>query len=447
MPRARVLLLTVAMTVAAAVSSVAAVPALATSGHDYVQIAKLAGDQNGISLALPPELASYGTLGASIAVSADGKLLVAGDPALDEVLVFIRPANGVWKNAHAVIALHRYPGALYPQDVEALGTSVAVSADGSTIVAGAPYASTVPVDGQPQCCGAVDVYTEPAGGWQHANGLPMAEFTEKTPSAWDALGASVAIDAAGNAIVAGSPNEAIPGSIYLFTKPRTGWGHAPRASSPWFTAETPGGNSIDGNEFGESIAMSADGDTIAVGAPDQQGFEGAVYVVKRYANGGFRWHDMEDPATGSADSYFDCTGADGYGIFNPNLGTGVSISANGRTIVAGDPCAGTGGQAVVYADPRGGWLTATGQFTAGLTPPRIAAAFAQQDGNAVAISADADVVLADDPAFELGPGGFVDWVSEPARGWSHVNPPNVADFGEIEDPVGAGQRDQRHDSG
>jgi hypothetical protein len=137
------------------------------------------------------------------------------------------------------------------------------------------------------------------------------------------------------------------------------------------------------------------------------------------------YRELRDLASGTSDNFFICSpNSGGYGIDNPELGTTVAVSANGRTIAAGQPCAGTGGQAVIYAAPPDGWLSSgSSNITAGLTPLAPNAAYTQQFGFSVALSGDGKTAIASDPDFTNGYGAFVGWFHEPKQGWSHVNPP------------------------
>ena len=429
--------LVVGLTVAAVIAAVAAVSsgaALAASGDTYVQVAKLTGNSERSTAALVPSSSNFDTLGTSVAVSGNGNVLAVGAPGVSRVYVFVRPSNGAWKDAHETVALFPYAS----QD--SLGTSVAVSSDGKTIVAGAP--------GDNGTAGAVYVYTEPPGGWKESSGAPTLMLIGYQGAAGDYLGASVATDAAGNAIVAGAPGwSGGEGAIYLFTEHsggwRSGWTGVVPGAGVWANVGESGGNSAYGGDFGQSVAMSASADTIAVGAPFQDGWEGAVYVFERSHGQYAGYRELPDTASGTADNYFICSPNSGYGIGNPELGTSVSISSGGHTIAAGEPCAGTGGQAVVYTEPSHGWFDATGQITAGLTPLRPQVFDIQQYGYAVAISGSADAVLADDPSYTATSGGYVGWTLVPTRGWGHVNPPDASDFGSIfnQTPLAGGAYD------
>jgi hypothetical protein len=393
----------------------------------YVQIATLTPSTADAELGIANgNRAKWGireTFGDSVAESANGDVLVVGAPADNSVFVFLKPAHGGWKDAHPVARLKTNVQGQYPE----LGESVAISANGKTIVAGEPQVSI----GSGQQNGEALLYTEPSNGWKHSNGSPKASFSaDDSTGFFDWFGGSVAMDAAGDMIVVGSPgwqNE--EGAIYVFKKTSHGWLSA-RTDLAASVGE-PGANSDYGGEFGQSLSMSASGDVIAVGAPGTQGWEGAVYVFGRDTAG---YRELADTASGTSNSYFLCGGGS-VGVGNPELGSGVAVSSDGKTIATGQPCAGTGGQAVVYTEPKQGWQSASGRITAGLTPLGPDASRIRQLGWGVAMSGDASTIVAQDPYFPET-GGYADTFKRPARGWSHVNPPAPANFGSIRTSYG-----------
>jgi hypothetical protein len=411
-------------------SALALALALAHGADLFVPVATLTAGKGPSTPAIPRSSDPTETFGTAVAVSANGHVLVVGAPRVTRIYVFVRPANGRWKDAHQTIALLGFTNNDY------LGTSVAVSADGSTIVAGAPYENGG--------AGAVYIYVEPKGGWKHATVLPTNMLHAVDSTGNDALGASVAVSAHGSTIVAGAPGwRSEQGAIYLFRAAHNGWRHTSPLGSVWANVGEPGGNSAYGGVFGQTVAMSANADTIVVGAPNESGWEGGVYVFKR-AQGRYRgYRELHDLASGTADNYFICSTSSGYGIGNPELGTTVAVSADGHTIASGEPCAGTGGQTVVYTEPRGGWLNASSNITAGLTPLAPNAAYTQRFGYWVALSGDGKTAIATDPAFYNGYGAFVAWFRKPQRGWSHVNPPRAANFGDVsgETAIAGGNQD------
>jgi FG-GAP repeat len=388
----------------------------------YVQIGKLTPSTSDVSLGIENgNRSAFGandTFGTAVTESANGDVVVVGAPADNSAFVFVKPAHGGWQDAHPTARLEMNVSGQYPE----LGESVAVSADGKTIVVGEPQTTVASND----AAGEALVYTEPSKGWSHTSGLAKAVLAASDPSSFAYFGAAVAMDSGGDTIVIGSPGwDNQEGALYLFKRGSGGW--ASTTTGVAANVGEPGANSDYGGAFGQTVSMSSSGDVIAVGAPGAQGWEGAVYVFGHDLSG---YRELADGASGTSDKYFTCSGSGGYGIFNPNLGNSVAVSANGKTIAAGEPCAGTGGQAVIYDEPSHGWSTASGNITGGLTPLRPDALNILLLGTSVAISGDASTIVADDPAYE-GAGGYAATFRRPAKGWSHVNPPVAANFGSL----------------
>ena len=112
------------------------------------------------------------------------------------VYVFQRPETG-WANGAQTAELQASDGTANL----ALGSAVSVSADASTIAAGARgYGGNT---GPTPFTGAVYVFVRPPGGW--ASGTQTAELTASDAGGSASLGSTVAISADGNTIVAGAP--------------------------------------------------------------------------------------------------------------------------------------------------------------------------------------------------------------------------------------------------
>jgi hypothetical protein len=388
----------------------------------YVQIAELTpsafdtslGNSNGER----SQLGATDTFGTSVTESANGNVVVVGAPDDNSAFVFVKPAHGGWTNAHPTARLETDVQAQYPE----LGDSVAVSADGKTIVVGEPHVMI----GSNGSAGEALIYTEPSDGWHHATGYQTAILAPADPSQFGNFGAAVATDSSGDTIVVGAPgwnNE--EGALYLFRRGAHGW--ATTTSGPAANVGEPGANNGFGGNLGVSVSMSASGDVIAVAAPNTSNYEGAVYVFGRDLAG---YHELADTASGTSDKYFICSGGGGYGIFNPELGNSVAVSADGKTIVAGEPCAGDGGQAVVYSEPQHGWNTDSGDISGGLTPLRPDVFNTQFLGAIVAIAGNGSTIVADDPEY-LRTGGYVATFRRPTKGWNHINPPVTNNFGSL----------------
>jgi hypothetical protein len=180
----------------------------------------------------------------AIASDAEGRFRVAGNPRAQRgtLLVFDRDAAG-----DQLVAALGIDGAF------SLGYSVAMSADGTTIVAGAPFAG-------PEW-GGVYVFVRPDGGW--AGTVPAARLITDGPDL-DSLGWSVAVSADGETIVAGAPFNDTTGFEHgvalVYTRPPGGWAGV-QTEAARVTPDTRQSG------FGMSVAVSPDGRRIAALGP------------------------------------------------------------------------------------------------------------------------------------------------------------------------------------
>ena len=219
-----------------------------------------------------------------------------------------------------------------------LGKSVAISADGSTVVVGAPNRTVNK--------GVLYVFTRPAGGW--ANEASTVKLTVSDSAAADYLGSSVAISGDGSTIVAGTASKAVvanldQGQVFVFVKPSSG-GWVSATQKARLTA-------LDGvayDRLGGSVAVNSDGTTVVAGASSKNGGKGQVYVFVKPASGG--WVDGTEKAW--------LTALDG--VAGDGLGHSVAVSGDGATIAAGSWWAnGSQGAVYVFVKPAGAWATAT----------------------------------------------------------------------------------------
>ena len=244
--------------------------------------------------------------------------------------VFEKPASGWAATSTYSAKLTASGGAAH----ERFGNSVAVS--GNTVVVGAYLA-----DGR---YGAAFVFQKPlTGGWQDTS--TAAKLTASDRAYPDEFGNSVAID--GDTVVVGAHyKDTVTGAAYVFTK-----GGSLFWTSKTETAKLTADDGEDYDYFGHSVAVN--GDTVVVGANQDDTMTGAAYVFEKPLIGG--WQDTSTAAK--------LTAGDGanYDYF------GQSVAISGDTVVVGaDHDGNLQGSVYVFEKPVGAWAT-TSAHTAKLT--------------------------------------------------------------------------------
>jgi hypothetical protein len=228
------------------------------SGTVWTEEAKLTASEGGTG----------DEFGSSVAVSGDTAVVGAkGDntPAVSGGSMYVFTRSGtVWNEEQRLVAADTAPA-------DALGTSVSV--DGDTAIAGAPTDNVFGFDS-----GSVYVFDRVGTTWTQTTKLTPSDSNPE-----DHFGTSAALS--GDSIVAGSPFDdddgAISGSAYVFTRSGTVWSQE---------AKLTAGDAAAGDEFGQSVQI--DGDTVAVGAPEEDEVAnnaGAAYVFQRV---GTCWGEM-----------------------------------------------------------------------------------------------------------------------------------------------------------
>jgi FG-GAP repeat len=285
-------------------------------------------------------LSGIAEFGDTVAISGTGDTIVVGAPAAGAGTAYVFSATGGdWSNGGTQVA------ALTASDGLAgdyLGSSVAISSNGETVVAAAVNATI----GKNQDQGAVYVFTESASGW--ANESQKAKLIASNGVVNQNLGSAVSIS--GNTIAAGAWDYALGsggnGAVYVFTKTGSSWVNATQTAE--LTASD--GNPLD--VLGESVSIS--GSTIVAGAPNHKvgsnEYQGALYVFVEPATGG--WVNAFQTAELTASN----------GIKDASLGDSVSIS--GRFIVGGAYCQEVvsntcQGEVYAYVEPTAGWVNST----------------------------------------------------------------------------------------
>lgn len=217
------------------------------------------------------------------------------------------------------------------------GISVAVSGDGNTLAVGAPMedsGSTGINSGSNESAsnaGAVYVFAKIAGAWSQ-----QAYVKASNTAANDGFGYAVALSGDGNTLAVGARGQATSGAAYVFTRSTGAWSEQ---------AFLKASNAEANDSFGSALALSRDGNTLAVGAPFESSaltsvtpgsideptagndamWAGAVYV---YARSGTAW---------SQQAYVKASNAETVDLF----GSSVAISGDGNTLAVGAPLEGS----------------------------------------------------------------------------------------------------------
>ena len=252
----------------------------------------------------PYELDRGARFGTTVALSADGQTALVGAPEQDggvgAVWVYTRAGDG-WTPQGP--PLTPGPGAA----AVGFGQAVALSADGDTALVGAPLDA--------DARGSAWVFTRAQGAWSQP-GAPLTP-ANVAPDSLPRLGSSVALSADGDTALVGGPLDYPGGAAWVFQRADGTWtqdGSKLRADD-----QQPGQPGMAG-AFGTSVALSGDGDTALVGAPEDAGGIGGAWLFDR---GRSRWRQA-----GSKLAPSDEVGAGSFG-------GAVALDGSGDTALLG----------------------------------------------------------------------------------------------------------------
>ncbi len=401
--------------------------------------------QQGTKLVGTGVIGPGGLQGTSVGVSGDGNTVIVGGPTdnhrLGAAWVFAR-SGGAWSQQGGKLVGAGAVGS--PQE----GQWVAISADGNTAILGGPWDNSG--------AGAVWIFTRSGGVWSQ-----QGDKLVGTGSAGDAhQGEGVAISADGNtAIVGGYGDDSNTGAAWIFTRSGGVWsqqgsklvgtGAVASASQGYSVAISGDGNTAlvggyqddprggglavgatwvfvrsggvwsqqggklvgtgaDGPAFqGQSVAISADGNTAIVGGPwdgwqaSPPGAPGATWVFVR--SGGV-WSQQGAKLVG--------TGAVGPAVYQ---GTSVAVSGDGNTALVGGYFDNAQAGAIwVFARSGGAWSQQGSKLvgTGAVSP--------SNQGTSVAISADGGTAIEGAYTDNAGVGAAWVFTSGPAAVWIPV---------------------------
>ncbi|HXR28215.1 MAG TPA: hypothetical protein VN772_01460 [Solirubrobacteraceae bacterium] len=192
------------------------------------------------------------------------------------------------------------------------------------------------------------------------------------------VGQSVALSADGNTALVGAPADGeYTGAAFVFTRSGASWTQQ---------AKLTGSGTVGESWFGESVALSADGNTALIGGPSDNAQAGAAWVFTR---SGSTWSQQGEKLTGKGESG------------NAFLGRGVALSADGNTALLGGYNDNEHrGAAWVFTRSGSAWSQEGEKLTGGGNPGFF--------GWSVALSAEANTALIGEWGLSDGTGAA--WV-------------------------------------
>lgn len=214
------------------------------------------------------------------------------------------------------------------------GERLALSGDGNTLAVSAMREDSAgnPIDNSVPDSGAVYLFFRDGLDWQQQAYLKPPLDVDIN----DQFGSSLALSEDGGVLAVGNDfndsesgfgqDNALPdsGAVFVFTRTGNTWGNA--------AAFIKASNAEPMDYFGSSVSLSADGNTLAVGAPGEDGNglgesnnslvdSGAVYVFE-YSSGLWTQKDyLKASSAGTGDAF----------------GSSVSLSGDGASLAVGAP--------------------------------------------------------------------------------------------------------------
>jgi hypothetical protein len=279
-------------------------------------------------------------LGASVALSADGNTALIGAANDSDgsggsqdgaAFVFTRSGSS-WTQVAKLV-----DNGGSPDSGAEFGTSVALSADGTIALIGAPLDSFTAAAPNTSSFdqGAAWVFTASGTTWSQ-----QAKLISGDPGNDDGFGTSVALSADGAAALIGAPDDrdgtasSPDGSVSVFTGSGSSW------TQQTELVDNPGGTPDIAAHFGASAALSANGNTALIGGPNDASLLGAAWV---FTGSGSSWTQQAKLVDSTADS-------------DARFGASVALSADGGTALIGGPSENTdNGAAWVFTGSGSSW--------------------------------------------------------------------------------------------
>jgi hypothetical protein len=334
--------------------------------------------------------------GSSVALSADASTAVVA-------------AEGADRRVSDVIFVNSGSGFSAEQRIENVHGAIALSADGSTLLIGA------------------HAFVRSGSSWA-PQGAPLSGSNQVGQSGF---GESVALSADGSTALIGGPEDnscascghSSVGAVWVFTRSGSTW--TQQGEKLVASGAEPEGH------FGESVALSVDGNTALVGAPGNGKVEpteaGAVFAFTR---SGSSWTQRGEFRPSGAKWSEELENG------SPEFGASLAVSASGHTVLIGADDFESGGASVAVASPEvTGVSPAAGPHTGG-TPVTVSGAnfdeasavhFGGAPASSFTVTSDTSITASAPP----GAGAVDVTVTVPGTGTSAISAADEFSYTEV----------------
>jgi hypothetical protein len=305
---------------------------------------------------MAPDGAHGDGFGSTVAIASDGKTAVVGAPGKmvhgvaqsGVVYFYVRGDTGSWSKQ---AELHDPNPGRSPGTGSAFGSAVALSADATVALVGAPKAcdpaSCTPTQSSQE--GAVYVYSRRSGRWTRT-----ATLSDPRRALGDAFGQVLALSGDGRRAIVGAPGvQAQNGAAAAYFYRQVGGRWLPNGQA---NAPAPGADKR--MSFGSSVALSADGTLAIIGARHTDGAapnQGAAYI----------WHYHKGVWRRTATMYASDAARDlefGFAVAVQRTSTGPVALIGSPGVAEPCPCGNptnSAGAVYVFASQNGTWTQTT----------------------------------------------------------------------------------------
>jgi len=307
----------------------------------------------------PSDVAAGDQSGASTSISGDGNTLVISSPGDDTgytsagaAYIFTRSGT-TWSQQAKLVASN-------PGQYDSFGRGVGISTDGNTVLIGASGEDT-----GADATGAVYAFTRSGTTWSQ-----QAFIQHSDRAQYDSLGEHIAVSSNGNDAIISARQKSGGGAAYVFTRSGTTWSQQAKIVSS---------DLQDYDAFGSDVDISDNGDTVIVGAADEDSGGPSVGAAYIFTRSGTTWSQQQKIQASDKQNY------DSFGI-------AVALDITGDLAIIGafreDTDYTNAGAAYVFTRDGTTWSEESK-----IVPTDSARAVSDEFGSAVAISSDGIAII------------------------------------------------------